>query len=152
MIASQTTVYALRALLHLAERPDAQPVRVDDIATALEVPRNYLSKILHVLARRGLLRSARGPGGGFSMAKPPSRTTLLEVAAHFDDMSPGRCLLGRPECRDDNPCPAHSQWKEVATTLHAFFRDTTLADLARRPDAADRPDANPEPQAETDQR
>lgn len=143
MIASQTTVYALRAMLYLAERIDTHPVRVDDIATALEVPRNYLSKILHVLARRGLLRSARGPGGGFSLAKSPRRTTLLEIAAHFDDMSPGRCLLGRPECRDDDPCPAHGQWREVATTLHAFFRDTTLADLARRSDAAARPEPRP---------
>ncbi len=132
MILSQTAVYALRAMLHLAERPDEQPVRVDDIASALEVPRNYLSKILHVLARRGLLRSTRGPGGGFSLADSSGRTTVLEVAGHFDDMDRERCLLGRPECRDDDPCPAHGQWKEVAAALHAFFRNTTIADLARR--------------------
>ncbi len=132
MILSQTAVYALRAMLHLAERPNDHPVRVDDIASALDVPRNYLSKILHVLARRGLLRSARGPGGGFSLARSPGRTTLLEVAGHFDDMNRERCLLGRPECKDDDPCPAHGQWKDVAAALHAFFRKTTIADLARR--------------------
>ena len=131
MILSQTAVYALRAMLHLAECPDDQPVPVGDVAAALDVPRNYLSKILHVLARRGLLRSARGPGGGFNLARAPGRTTLLEVAAHFDDMDRDRCLLGRPECRDDDPCPAHGQWKEVAAALHAFFRNTTIADLAR---------------------
>lgn len=133
MILSQTAVYALRAMLHLAERPDDQPVPVGEIASALDVPRNYLSKILHVLARRGLLRSARGPGGGFSLVLPPARTTLLEVAAHFDDMNRDRCLLGRPECRDEDPCPAHGQWKDVAAALHAFFSNTTIADLARRP-------------------
>lgn len=120
-------------MLHLAERPDDQPVRVDDIATALDVPRNYLSKILHVLARRGLLRSARGPRGGFSLAGLASRTTLLEVVDNFDNLDRGHCLLGRPECRDDDPCPAHGQWKEVAAALHAFFRNTTIADLARNP-------------------
>lgn len=143
MILSQTAMYALRAMLHLAERPDDQPMRVKDIAAALDVPRNYLSKILHVLARRGLLRSARGPEGGFSLAASPSRTTLLEVAGHFDDMDRERCLLGRPECRDDDPCPAHEQWKEVAAVLHAFFRNTTIADLARRPATA-RPRHQPE--------
>lgn len=133
MILSQTAVYALRAMLHLAERPDDLPVRVDDIASALDVPRNYLSKILHVLARQGLLKSTRGPGGGFRLARSPGRTTLLEVAGHFDDMDGERCLLGRPECRDDDPCPAHGQWKEVAAGLHAFFRNTTIADIARSP-------------------
>lgn len=138
MILSQTAVYALRAMLHLAERPGGRPVRVDDIASALDVPRNYLSKILHVLARRGLLGSARGPGGGFSLARPADETTLMDVAALFDDMDRERCLLGRPECRDDDPCPAHGQWKEVAAAVHAFFRDSTLADLAR-PARTDRP-------------
>lgn len=144
MILSQTAVYALRAMLHLAERPDDRPMRVDDIASALDVPRNYLSKILHVLARQGLLRSTRGPGGGFRLACSPSRTTLLEVAGHFDDMDGERCLLGRPECRDDDPCPAHGQWKDVAAGLHAFFRNTTIADIARTP-AKSLPVANRRP-------
>lgn len=135
MILSRTAMYALRAMLHLAERPDDRPVRVDDIASALDVPRNYLSKILHVLARQGLLRSARGPRGGFRLARSPSRTTLLDVAGCFDDMDRERCLLGRPECRDDDPCPAHDQWKNVAAELHAFFRNTTIADLVRQPEA-----------------
>lgn len=142
MILSQTAVYALRAMLHLAERPGGGPVRVDDVAAALDVPRNYLSKILHVLARRGLLDSARGPGGGFSLAAAPDGTTLMDVAALFDDLNEGRCLLGRPECRDDDPCPAHGQWKEVAAAVQAFFRDTTLADLARRPPAARQPETD----------
>lgn len=131
-------------MLHLAEHTDDEPVRVDDIASALDVPRNYLSKILHVLARRGMLHSARGPGGGFSLADSPDETTLLEVAALFDDMEEDRCLLGRPECRDDDPCPAHGQWKEVAAVVHAFFRNTTLADLARRTtEARDKPETQP---------
>ena len=138
MILSQTAMYALRATLYLAEHSDDQPVRVDDIAAALDVPRNYLSKILHSLARGGLLHSARGPGGGFSLAKPPGDTALIEVVAHFDDLDDARCLLGRPECRDDDPCAAHGQWKQVAAAVHAFFRNTTVAEIARR--AADSPE------------
>jgi len=143
LILSQTAVYALRAMLHLAERPDGGPVRVDDIAAALDVPRNYLSKILHVLARRGLLGSARGPGGGFSLAASPDGTMLTDVAALFDDMDKERCLLGRAECRDDDPCPAHGRWKEVAAAVQAFFRDTTLADLARPAATARQPETEP---------
>ncbi|HSH75920.1 MAG TPA: Rrf2 family transcriptional regulator, partial [Longimicrobiales bacterium] len=70
MILSQTAVYALKATLRLAEQEPGGRMRVDDIAAELDVPRNYLSKILHTLAREGLLSSSRGPGGGFELARP----------------------------------------------------------------------------------
>ena len=58
MILSQTAEHALRAVLYLAQRED-ELVRVGDIAEALSIPRNYLSKILHLLAREGVLASTR---------------------------------------------------------------------------------------------
>ncbi len=132
MILSKTAAYALRASLYLAERGRGAPVRADDIAAALDIPRNYLSKILHILARRGLLDSARGPQGGFRMAKAPADTTLLDVVEPFDDGAGGRrCLLGRARCLDDDPCPAHERWEKVAGSVETFFRETTVADLAR---------------------
>ncbi len=131
MILSQTAEYALRALLHLAEMDGNDPTRVEDIATALSVPRNYLSKILHTLTRAGLLDSVRGPGGGFSLAAGSGTTTLLEVIKLFDPLDlQALCFLGRPECRDDDPCPAHGQWREIKTRVLDFVTDTTLADLA----------------------
>ena len=63
MILSQTAIYALQAVMHLAEAGPGEPHRVGDIAEALGVPRNYLAKILNGLARSGVLTSTRGPGG-----------------------------------------------------------------------------------------
>ncbi len=132
MILLKTAAYALRASLHLAERGRGAPVRADDIAAALDIPRNYLSKILHILVRRGLLDSARGPHGGFRLAKAPADTTLLDVVGPFDDgAGVRRCLLGRDRCPDDDPCPAHGRWEKVAGSVEKFFRETTVADLAR---------------------
>lgn len=131
MILSQTSEYALRALLHLAENDSGDPTRVEDIATALAVPRNYLSKILHTLTRAGLLDSARGPGGGFSLAAGSGTTTLLEVIKLFDPFDlQAVCFLGRPRCRDDDPCPAHEHWGEIKARVIAFVTETTLDDLA----------------------
>lgn len=132
---SQTGEYALRAVLFLARESAGGPVRVDDVAAGLDVPRNYLSKILHTLARSGLLDSTRGPHGGFELAVPASGLSLARVVEEFDP-PPDRsgCLLGREACRDDDPCAAHDRWKAVADSVRLFFEETTVADLAG-PDA-----------------
>lgn len=137
---SGTTQYALRAVVHVAEYGVTAPVRVDAIAKALKVPRNYLSKTLHALARAGILRSGRGPRGGFQLARPAADLTLADVAAPFGDLSVRECLLGRAACGAKNPCSAHSRWEEASRALQSFFRETTVADLlgeiANRPAAA----------------
>lgn len=129
---SGTTQYALRAVLHVAEHGEAAPVRVDEIAEALGVPRNYLSKTLHALARAGVLRSGRGPRGGFQLAESPSTLTLARVAAPFDDLAQRHCLLRQQACGVRSACPAHARWEEISTSLTAFFGETTIEDLLRR--------------------
>ena len=130
MILSQTAVYALKAVLHLAEAEGEDPVRVDDIAGALDVPRNYLSKILHVLAREGVLTSTRGPRGGFRLARTPAELRLATVIRPFDEITTSStCLLGRPQCSDANPCAAHDRWKTLSRSVRAFLEETTIEDL-----------------------
>lgn len=129
---SQTAEYALRAVLYLAERAGVRTVRVGEMAEALGIPRNYLSKILHLLARAGVLASTRGKTGGFQLAVPAERLRLHEIIAPFDRIDERRrCLLGRPQCSDRTACLAHTRWKEVADTVATFFRETTVADLLR---------------------
>jgi Rrf2 family protein len=130
---SLTAEYALRAVIRLATRTDGEPVRVEDLATGLDLPRNYLSKILHTLARKGVLESVKGPGGGFRLPGAPEDVTLYEVVSVFDDLAPGRsCVLGRPQCSDANPCPVHERWVPVSEAVARFYRETTVADVARQ--------------------
>jgi Rrf2 family protein len=128
---SQTSEYALRATVYVAGHATDRLVPVGEIADALKVPTNYLSKILHLLARAGVLASVRGPHGGFRLAVPPSRLPLSRIVAEFDHfISPRkRCLLGRPECSDVNPCGAHHKWKDIAHEVQTFFKGTTVADV-----------------------
>jgi len=125
---SSTAQQAIHAVLHIAEA-DNGPVRVDDIAAALDVPRNYLSKTLHALVRAGVLRSERGPKGGFQLSAPPEKITLSQVTAPFEPIGRRRCLLGRPLCSDKRPCQLHDRWARVATPVDAFFTKTTVATL-----------------------
>jgi Rrf2 family protein len=126
---SGTSQYAIRAVVYVASNGVDEPVRVGPIATALDVPQNYLSKTLHQLARAGVLRSVRGPRGGFQLAVPPARLTLARVTAPFDEVGERHCLLGRAQCGDRYPCAAHSHWSAVSDSLQSFFRNTTIADL-----------------------
>ena len=130
---SGTSQYAIRAVVYVATHGTDAPVRVDPIAEALDVPRNYLSKTLHQLARIGVLRSVRGPRGGFQLAVPASRLTLARVTEPFDEVGERHCLLGRAQCSDRSPCAAHGRWGEISNSLQTFFRGTTIADLM--PDA-----------------
>ncbi|MDO8665841.1 MAG: Rrf2 family transcriptional regulator, partial [Gemmatimonadales bacterium] len=122
---SQTAEYALRAALYLAEQEPRGPVPVGEMARALGIPQNYLSKTLHVLARSGVLTSNRGKGGGFQLAREPGRIPLLDVVAPFDRIEERRqCLLQRRECSDGRACAAHARWKSVAGQVADFFRIT----------------------------
>lgn len=137
MILSQTAVYALKAVMYLAESGPGRTVRVDDIAGGLDVPRNYLSKILNVLARAGVLHSSRGPAGGFRLGHPASELSLSDVIAPFDDITASPlCFLGRERCSDATPCAAHARWKEVSASVRDFLDRTTVDDLARDASAA----------------
>ena len=144
---SDTAEYALRALLYLALREEAgvtDPVRTDDVAEALGIPRNYLSKTMHALARGGVLSSTRGPRGGYRLAEPADRTPLARIVGVFDPAE-GRdgCLLRPGPCDDADPCAAHHLWRPVERAVRTFFRDTTLADLM-----GDGPASNPDPRTE----
>lgn len=126
---SQTAEYALRAVLYVAQHGDRR-VQVSEMAGALRIPRNYLSKIVHTLARARVLESTRGKAGGFRLASAPNRLYVVEVVAPFDRVEETRrCLLGRPQCSDRTACAAHTRWKEVAERVARFFRETTVAEL-----------------------
>ena len=125
---NQTAEYALRTAVYLAEQGERGPVVASEMAVALSIPSNYLSKILHQLARDGVLTSQRGKSGGFRLARAPEQITLTQVIAAFDPIDEKRrCLLGRTVCSDRTPCPAHERWREHAAGYAKFFHETTLA-------------------------
>ncbi len=129
---NSTAQNALRAVLYIAEHAADGPVRVDDVAASLDSPRNYLSKTLHALARAGVLRSTRGPKGGFQLVDPPDRLALARVVRPFEPAGERRCLMGRATCGDAHPCQIHHRWSRTATAVEDFFDHTTVADLLRQ--------------------
>jgi len=127
---SDTAEYALRAVLYIAQYGDGGPMRAKVIAQELNVPRNYLSKLLHILAREQILDSTRGGSGGFRLSRDPASVHLVSIVAPFEEIDPARnCILGRPECSAEHPCVAHDTWREITDRKSSFLRNTTVADL-----------------------
>ena len=129
MLLPQTAEYAVRAVLHIAAHERRGPMRVNEIATALDVPQNYLSKTLYRLAQVGVLASTRGPTGGFRLAISPDQIPLDRIIAPFAAASGHRCLLGAGTCGETPGCAVHAQWAPIASQMREFFGATTIADL-----------------------
>jgi Rrf2 family transcriptional regulator, iron-sulfur cluster assembly transcription factor len=111
---SATSDYAVRAVLVLARSYGHRPLRADELADATAAPRNYLAKTLNALAKAGIVTSARGPQGGFSLAVAPDALTLARVVDCFDEPRPQtRCLLGTAPCDAAHACAAHHRWAAV---------------------------------------
>jgi len=127
---STTAQYALRALVKLAEEPE-KTVLGRIMAQETDIPANYLSKVLLTLGNAGIVEATRGAGGGYRLSRDPSTIRLMEAVEPFDRarIKP-TCLLGAPECNDENACSAHDSWKVIRTQFVDFLESTTLAEIS----------------------
>ena len=130
---SSTSDYALRAVLYLARQDEHKVRRADEIADATAAPRNYMAKTLNLLAKAGIVSSARGPQGGFALAAEPDRLTIAHIVDCFDETRPHtRCLLGTGACDPQQPCEAHRRWTAILSARRAALAGTTIAQLLGR--------------------
>jgi Rrf2 family protein len=132
---SATADSALRAVLILARAHGGAPVPAHEIARMTGAPANYLAKTLNALAKAGIVTSARGPQGGFTLATAPDALTLADVVDCFEGPRPSpRCLLGAGPCDPAHPCAAHDAWTAVLHARRTPLATTTFADLLGTPD------------------
>ncbi|MBI4873128.1 MAG: Rrf2 family transcriptional regulator [Acidobacteria bacterium] len=131
MIYSRSVEYAIRAFIHLATVPPGKYAMVKNIAAQSDIPSHFLAKILQQLARKGFLRSSKGPTGGFSLRKPPGEITMMELVDAIDGLTDyRRCPGGMSECNDDQPCGMHDSWKALRDRIMEYLEHTTIATLA----------------------
>jgi Rrf2 family protein len=125
---SRTSEYALRAVIWLVQEP-ALSQTTWQIATGTRTPPDYVSKVLQLLAKTGLVRSQRGLGGGFRLAGDPKQITVLDVINAVDPLERIlTCPLGL-KAHGTNLCPLHCGLNDVLLQMEATFAKTKLADL-----------------------
>jgi len=105
---------------------------VKQIAAEEEIPSHFLAKILQQLARKGLLRSSKGPTGGFSLRVPADEIRLVDIVEALDGLGEyQKCASGLAECSDDMPCALHDSWKALRSRIMDYLGRNTIADLAK---------------------
>ncbi len=128
---SQACKYAIRAVLHLAERASGDPRLCKDIARELDVPADYLAKILQALVRHGHMASSKGRGGGFRLNRSADEIRLLDIVEAVDGrVFNTECFLGFELCDEDSPCQVHSEWTAIKRDIVQMLTEKTLRQFA----------------------
>ena len=130
---SKACEYGIRAAIYIAEQSQQdRRVGLKDVAKAIESPEAYTSKILQQLSRSSIIRSDKGPTGGFSMGKQELEKVKLStiVSAIDGDQIYVGCGLGLKKCNEKMPCPVHNQFKVIRDELKKMLETTTVKSLS----------------------
>lgn len=108
---TKASQYGLRTVLLLAACDDGETILgVRDIAERLDIPKYFLAKVLQELSRKNMISSIRGPGGGFYLSDQNRSQSLYDIILALEgDAGFNQCILGRPHCSNELPCPLHFQ-------------------------------------------
>jgi Rrf2 family protein len=132
---SRKARYALRALYALAADEARGPVLIADLAEREKIPRKFLEAILLELKNAGVLKSKKGKGGGYALARAPQQITMGQVIRIIDGpLAPIPCASERAyvkceECVDEASCGTRQVMKKVRDAIAAILDGTTLADV-----------------------
>jgi Rrf2 family iron-sulfur cluster assembly transcriptional regulator len=110
-------------------------VALADIAERQEISLSYLEQLFAKLRRGGLVRSVRGPGGGYLLAHPADATRISDIILAVDEpIRATRCAPGSPSgCRSNKSrCLTHDLWEELGNQIHLYLSSVTLADVCAR--------------------
>ncbi|MDP3659941.1 Rrf2 family transcriptional regulator [Phenylobacterium sp.] len=124
--------YAVMAMADLARRPDDRAVSLAEIAARQEISLSYLEQLFARLRRRGLVISARGPGGGYRLAREAERTNVAEIVLAVDEpLRATRCAghAGKGCMTKGERCLTHDLWEEMGLRIHDYLASVSLADV-----------------------
>ena len=124
--------YAVTAMLDLALHATEAPVPLADISKRQGISLSYLEQLFSRLRRQGLVSSARGPGGGYRLARAAAEIAVLDVINAIDEnVNVTRCG-GEGDCQDGEPCLTHDLWCDLSSQIQNFLAGIDLQQLVER--------------------
>ena len=128
--------YGLRALFDIAYNSGMLPTQIQDISRRQEISPRYLEQIFQALKRKGILKSKRGPQGGYFLAKSPESITVKDVLhATEGNIALVECAGGKSKkggCSFNGSCVTQTVWEEAGAKLDEYFATITLKTLCER--------------------
>ncbi len=127
--------YGLRAMIYLASLASGSVVPFREIARQMEVPEDFLAKILKTLVDQGLVKSSRGPHGGYSLGRSAAEISFLDVIEAVEGpVALNVCLDGDDSCGRSSTCTMVSVWKAGQERMLDVYRQAKLSELRLKPD------------------
>ena len=126
--------YGLRAMIYLASIPSDSVIPFREIARQMDVPEDFLAKILKTLVDQGLVRSTRGPHGGYALARTATDVSFLDVIEAVEGpVAVNVCLDGEDTCDHSTACTMVHVWRQGQDRMLDVYRQAKLAELAFKP-------------------
>ena len=123
--------YAVMAMADLAKRGEGRAVTLGEIATRQDISLAYLEQLFSRLRKRGLVKSVRGPGGGYRLARAASETAVSEIVTAVDEpLEAVRCSSHSTGCMPGGArCLTHDLWDDLGRHIHDYLSSVTLEDV-----------------------
>ncbi len=130
--------YAVTAVLDLAFHEQSGPVSLADISERQGISLSYLEQLFSRLRRNQVVASTRGPGGGYSLARPEDEISMAQIIIAVDESYDATSCGGEGNCSGgDYQCLTHDLWKELSDEIHQFLNGITLAEMKSRREILD---------------
>ena len=126
--------YAVTAMLDLALHADRGPVSLADISDRQGISLSYLEQLFARLRRFELVKSVRGPGGGYQLMKTAAAISVAQVVDAVDESLDATRCEGKGDCHQGEVCLTHHLWQDLSEQIHIFLSGISLADLVARRD------------------
>jgi Rrf2 family transcriptional regulator, iron-sulfur cluster assembly transcription factor len=127
--------YAVMAMVDIGQQAGSSPVSLQDIAERQEISQEYLEQLFMKLRRSGLVESARGPGGGYRLARQPADIVVAEIIDAVDEpVKMTRCEDGDAVegCVRGERCCTHDLWQSISRQVLGFLSNVTLEDVVQK--------------------
>ena len=121
--------FAVTAMLDLALNEVDRPVTLAGISERQEISLSYLEQLFSRLRRNGLVKSVRGPGGGYRIAKPLDSISVSDIITAVDEQIDATQCGGNENCHDEHRCMTHDLWASLNVKILEYLSGVSLADL-----------------------
>ncbi len=126
--------YAVTAMLDLALHSNNNPTTLADVAERQGISLSYLEQLFSRLRKNNLVKSIRGPGGGYVLNSPASDITIAQVIKSVDENIDSTKCGGDKNCHNKRACLTHDLWMELSASIYTFLNDVSLQSLIDRQD------------------
>lgn len=124
--------FAVTAMIDLALRQHGGPVTLAGIAERQKISLSYLEQLFGKLRRNQLVASVRGPGGGYTLARPLAEVSVADIISAVDEPLDATNCGGKRNCHDEHPCMTHNLWTSLNERMYEYLHSVSLEELVQQ--------------------